>query len=119
MLYCYSNTEERFSHTVESSTSLPVVEAARREYPGERVCIGIVADLDAAAFVRGEDILDILQYVAHEQVDEYADGWLERVSPEECQLLETKIQDVVRDWIRQTGNRLNARVIRDVEWYEP
>lgn len=118
-LYAYGTHEDDMVHTMESTTSLPVVEAARREFPDERVCIGIVQHIDPAMYIRADDVIDRMRDGLFEEHEELTDRWLENVSPSDHEILTTKLRFVVRDWLKQTGNRLNAYFVRDIEWYEP
>lgn len=119
MLYAYGNHEDEMDIRMESLTSYPVVEAARKEFPGERVCIGIVQHIDPAMYVRADDVIDTMRDRLFEQNEELTDRWLENVSSSEHEDLTDRLRTVVRDWLRQTGHQINSYFVRNIEWYEP
>lgn len=117
--YCWGYEKDdmcNFEDTIEECLK----EAADYEfydYDGvpKFVYIGEYEPYEAGVF--GESFIDDLAEEAYDFCDE-ADGWLDDVTKEQAKDLEKRINEVIAQWLEETGNKPHFGAIGNIRCYE-
>lgn len=116
-MFCFSQNEEHFHQETEADSmeqAKVVAEGELQLKPGEVFYVGVKSPIIADTYVDGDDILFLLGERVSEDIGEAAEGWPD-ATQEQIAVLTGRIREVVRAWIRETGNEPGFYAVRSVE----
>lgn len=116
-IYCYSNNDETFQFSVDAETIDEAVSEARNACPGKMVYVGVRESVHPEKWFDAEDIECRLAERAYEEVGDVAEGW-PCFSQDDTELLTARLQALLRDFLRETGNEPTFYAVTDVRSFQ-
>lgn len=111
MQFCFGTDGENFNECFEADTWQEAQEIAvalaineMGSDDGDRIYLAKRVDVIPEDLIDADDVLELLANRAYDQAREHAEGWPE-VSPEDVSKLQKRLEQCIKEWISETGNK--------------